>query len=540
MRSGTPAVTDGVDEPSLYEALLAAAGEGVLPAPPPPRTSAAVVPWRRTPAGEVEVYWLRRSRSLPFLGGWYAFPGGGLDAADAALPIHGEPAGVASGQRTPNETGVDPETLAPDLPPGLAACALRELWEETGLLLAADEGGRPVPRAALPARGGSIAALLAGAGLALDASRLRFAGRWLTPPLGARRFDNRFFLCAWRPEDGEPAPLPPESEAGEWVLPATAIARWERAESLVAPPVLHLLRVLAAHGPEATASQLLDLSAWELGPLRRIELLPGAITIPLRTATLPPATHTHAYLLGFGEAVLVDPGSGDEEEIGRLLGLLAAARERLGRRVTEIWLTHHHPDHMAGADAVRAALGVPLRAHPRTAARLAARGIEVDGELADGERRRLAGEPPLELEVLHTPGHAAGHLAFRLLPSGAIVCGDLVSGLGTVVIDPPDGEMEAFLASLDRLARLAPPVLLPAHGAPLADGTAALAALRAHRLAREEAVLAAWKRGLREPAAIVPVVYPGLSAALELLAARQVRAHLDRLDRHGRLTAANG
>lgn len=163
----------------------------------------------------------------------------------------------------------------------------------------------------------------------------------------------------------------------------------------------------------------------------------------------------------------------------------------------------------------------------------------MDGELADGERRRLAGEPPLELEVLLTPGHAAGHLAFRLLPSGAIVCGDLVSGLGTVVIDPPDGEMEAFLASLDRLARLAPPVLLPAHGAPLADGTAALAALRAHRLAREEAVLAAWKQGLREPAVIVPVVYPGLSAALELLAARQVRAHLDRLDRHGRLTAAS-
>lgn len=107
------------------------------------------------------------------------------------------------------------------------------------------------------------------------------------------------------------------------------------------------------------------------------------------------------------------------------------------------------------------------------------------------------------------------------------------------MIDPPDGEMEAFLASLDRLARLAPPVLLPAHGAPLADGTAALAALRAHRLAREEAVLAAWKQGLREPAVIVPVVYPGLSAALELLAARQVRAHLDRLDRHGRLTAAS-
>lgn len=526
-----------MEAPSLYERLLAAAG-GALPAPArPARASAAVVPWRRNPAGEVEVFWLRRGRTLPFMGGWHAFPGGGLDRADAALPVHGQPLGVGPGQRTPNEPGADPEGVGPDLPPGLAACALRELWEETGLLLAAGADGQPAPAAAMPPPGRApLGEHLAAAGLALDASRLRFAGRWLTPPLGAFRYDNRFFLAAWRPEDGEPRHFPPESEAGEWVRPCEAIARWERAESLTAPPILHLLGWLAGEGPEVDDARLLDTAERDLGPMRRIELVPGAILVPLCTATLPPATHTHAYLLGFGEAVLVDPGADDEGELARLLAVLAAARERLGRRVTEIWITHHHPDHVAGVPAVREALGVPVRAHPLTAARLAARGVPVDGELAEGECRRLAGEPPLELQVLHTPGHARGHLAFRMLPSGAIVCGDLVSGLGTVVIDPPDGDMDGFLASLERLERLAPPVLLPAHGAPLADGREALAAVRRHRLAREAEVLAAWQRGRRQPEAIVREVYSGLAPHLAPLAARQVTAHLDRLARRGQLT----
>lgn len=525
-----------MEAPSLYETLLAAA-DGDLPAPArPPRASAAVVPWRRDAAGAIAVYWLRRGRALPFMGGWHAFPGGGLDRADAALPVHAAPQGIRPGQRTPNEPGADPYALDPDVPPGLAACALRELWEETGLLLAVHADGRPAP-APPPPGTAPLAEHLGAAGLALDASRLRFAGRWLTPQLGPHRFDNRFFLAAWRPEDGEPGPIPPESDGGEWVRPAEALARWERAEVVTAPPILHLLARLAEEGPEVDDARLLDLADRDLGPMRRIEIVPGAILVPLRTATLPPATHTHAYLLGFGEAVLVDPGAGDAGEIARLLAVLAAARERLGRRVTEIWLTHHHADHVAGVAAVRAALGVPVRAHPLTAERVAARGVPVDGPLADGERRRLAGAPPLELEVLHTPGHARGHLAFRLLPSGAVVCGDLVSGLGTVVIDPPDGDMDAFLVSLERLERAAPPVLLPAHGAPLADGREALAAVRSHRLEREAEVLAAWRRGLREPAAIVREVYSGLAAHLAPLAARQVAAHLDRLARHRQLTS---
>ena len=104
-------------------------------------------------------------------------------------------------------------------------------------------------------------------GLAFDASRLRFAGRWLTPPFSPARFDNRFFLVEWRAEDGEPRVAPPESEEGEWIQPRAALARLEAGMALAAPPILHLLRVLSEVEPDSATSRLLDTSEANLGPL---------------------------------------------------------------------------------------------------------------------------------------------------------------------------------------------------------------------------------------------------------------------------------
>jgi pimeloyl-ACP methyl ester carboxylesterase len=202
-------------------------------------------------------------------------------------------------------------------------------------------------------------------GWSLDASRLVFAGRWLTPPFGALRFDNRFFLLEWRAADGEPSALPPENDGGEWIEPARALERVAAGGSIAAPPILHLLRVLAEDGPERGRPRLLDTREADLGPMRRIELRPGVLLLPLAAATLPPASHVNTYLLGDGEAILVDPGSPFPAENAKLLAALAAAGEQLGRRVVEIWLTHHHPDHVAGVEALRAAIAEQsVRAEP--------------------------------------------------------------------------------------------------------------------------------------------------------------------------------
>jgi glyoxylase-like metal-dependent hydrolase (beta-lactamase superfamily II) len=178
---------------------------------------------------------------------------------------------------------------------------------------------------------------------------------------------------------------------------------------------------------------------------------------------------------------------------------------------------------------------VPVAAHRRTAELLAGRGVEVDRELADGERVVLAGEPPFPLTVLHTPGHAPGHLCFFDETWGSLVAGDMVTGLGTVVIDPPLGDMDAYLASLDKLLALAPETLFPAHGPAIRDAAGKLREVAEHRRWREERVLAAWRDGVREPAAMLPRVYDDAPREAWPLAERQILAHLDRLRRAGRL-----
>ncbi|HVF60542.1 MAG TPA: MBL fold metallo-hydrolase [Thermoanaerobaculia bacterium] len=529
---------------SLYERALAARPAGA-PSARPPRPSAAVVLWRRGAGGALEVFWVRRAETLAFMGGWHAFVGGALAREDAGLEVAGTARGLDPGTAAPAPEGLLdglPE-LPPDLVPGLLAGALRELFEETGVLLARElppeaaiPPGLAAARRRLVAGEAGMAEILAELGATLDASRLVYAGRWLTPPFGPLRFDNRFFLAEW-PYGAAVQPEVEEGElaAGEWIEPAAALARWRRGEVMAAPPVLHLLRVLAEDGSERGLPRLLDPREANLGPCRRIEFRPGFLAFPMRTATLPPATATNAFLVGHGETVLIDPGSGDPVELDRLHRALAAALAAPGRRLAAIWLTHHHPDHVGGVEATRAAFGVPVLAHPATAERLAARGLRVDGTLEDGQEVTLAGEPPLTLRVVHTPGHARGHLCFFDAEGKTLLAGDLVAGVGTIVVDPPEGDMDDYLASLETALALAPATLLPAHGPAVHHGAAKLHEYLDHRLWREERVLAAWRAGLREPQAMLPTVYADVPPEAHPLAARQIEAHLTRLRRAGRL-----
>lgn len=522
---------------------MSVAGGG---AAPPPRASAAVVLWRRQ-GEEFLVYWVKRGVKLPFMGGWHAFPGGALAKKDAELPLAGEPRlpvprPAGSGVGFARDGG---EESGPDLPPGVAACALRELFEETGVLLARFAGAPPPAGALAEARerllgGGPFGEILGGFGATLDASRLVWAGRWLTPQFAPVRFDNRFFLLEWPADEPvQPAVHAGELESGEWIAPEAAWQAWRRGEVLAAPPILYILDVLRRDGPEAGLPRLADTSETYLGPLRRIEMRPGVLMFPLRTHTLPPAGTTNAFLLGTGDAVLVDPGSPHEEENTRLLAALAAARERLGRRVTAIWLTHHHQDHTSGVERVRKELGVPVLAHRATAERIQGgffrRGIKVDGYLEDGQRIVLAGDPPFPVRVVFTPGHARGHVGFFAEESASFLAGDLVAGVGTIVIDPPEGNMDDYLASLDKARALAPNTLFPAHGPAVKDAAGYLAIYKEHRLWREGKVEAAWREGKRSPKEMLPVVYDDVPKEAYPIAERQVLAHLERLKRAGRL-----
>jgi endoribonuclease LACTB2 len=578
----------GLVSGNLYEATLAGlagtagAAEPGLPAA---RSSAAVVPWRRSGvggrerggAGGVEVFWVKRGEALPFMGGWHAFPGGGLSRSDAEIAVVPPAALAGPAAPDPSAPATSPASAsravparpepaaADDLPPGILACAIRELFEETGILLARPAGGSAAaamgtsagePPAPEPARiaearrallgGRAFAAVLRDLGCVADASRLVYAGRWLTPPFAPLRFDNRFFLLEWpAAEAAQPEVQPGELEAGAWVEPAAAWQSWHLGDVLAAPPILHFLQVLGEDGPDAGLPRLRHPVEADLGPLLRVELRPGVLMFPLATRTLPPALTTNTYLLGFGDAVLVDPGAADPAEIERLVAALAAAHQRLGRRVTAIWLTHHHPDHVAGVPALRQRLGVPVLAHPATAERLAAHGAfgGMDGTLGDGQQVTLAGQgrpeaPDLLVQVVHTPGHARGHLCFLELGQRSLLAGDMVAGLGTIVVDPPEGDMDDYLASLAKLVALAPRTLFPGHGPAVKNAVPKLREYIEHRLWREARVLAAWRQGRRDPEAMLPTVYDDVPREAWPLAARQVLAHLARLRRAGQLDDA--
>lgn len=274
--------------------------------------------------------------------------------------------------------------------------------------------------------------------------------------------------------------------------------------------------------------------------LEPTEVAPGVSMLSLRTPTLPPATHTNAYLIGTGELVVVEPSSPYDDELARTNDWLDAALAR-GGTLRAVVLTHHHPDHIGGAEAVRARFGIPIWAHERTAQRLSGR-IAIDRLLDDGERIELDGPTPMVLEAMHTPGHAPGHLCFYEPASRSLIAGDMVAGVGTIIVEPTDGDMQLYLASLDRMAALASAQLLPAHGLPITDSAGRLSYYRQHRLMREQKVLAAL-RSFREPASLdelVPIAYADTPQAAWRFARMALEAHLIKLVREQIADAHDG
>jgi ribonuclease/clavin/mitogillin len=251
-----------------------------------------------------------------------------------------------------------------------------------------------------------------------------------------------------------------------------------------------------------------------------MHVAPGICAVPVRTPTLPPATHTNTWLVGEGELTVFDPASPYEDEQGRLAAALAA-RVADGETVARIVLTHHHGDHVSGAIALQRAFPAPIVAHPETAARLSGR-VPVDAGWDDGATIDCGGVP---LTAWHTPGHAAGHLVF-LSPDGYCVAGDLVAGVGTILIDPRDGDLGQYLASLARVQSLHPTTLLPAHGPALPQAGAILAFYVAHRHQRSQQIRDALLQERATPTELVPKVYTDLPPEAHEVAALQITAHL--------------
>ena len=524
--------------------------------PAPARPAATVLLLRDTAQG-IEVLMTRRSTTASFAPGAYVFPGGGIDPADAA----------AHAQSTRRAGQSDPRLTQ-------AIAAIRESFEELGVLLARHADGRPATAQDIAAldRQAPLAAQCRARGLTLAGADVLVLAHWVTDRDLPRRFDVPF-LVARMPEGQTPVADETEQFEPVWVRPADALARHQAGTFfMIFPP----LRTLERLRPYDRVDAVLDACAHEK-PLwiscPRAGLLGGqdarymehvarygelALTSPdgqivhsldwqserpvallnnVKRLTAPnpglmTGPGTNSYLVGTPATgyIVIDPGPNDAAHIRRLYAAT-------GGRIEAIVCTHSHADHSPGAQPLQALCGQrpPILGLPSAATARADSSFTPDRALLNQELLVLAHQGEQHtLKVIFTPGHAANHVCLVLVEDGLLFSGDHILNGSTTIINPPDGEMTAYLDSLDRLSRACDEheidFILPAHGHVLGEAPQAIAQLRAHRLQREAKVAAAMRAspdGTLDD--WVALAYADTDPRVWSIARRSLQAHVDRI-----------
>jgi recombination protein RecT len=569
------------------------------------RSAATVLLLRDSPQG-IEVLMTRRSMTASFAPGAYVFPGGGIDDLDhkyalAQYNIAGTATQLVA--RRASQTDVRcAEALA----------AVRESFEELGILLARKKDGAWCNQTEVDALGRSAPfyAQMQEHGYTLAADLVFLLAHWITDRDLPRRFDVPF-LVARMPEGQHPVADEAEQFAPEWIRPADALARHAQNDFFIIFPTIRTLERLQAF---STVDAVLQACAgeqplWTSCPraglkdgkeVRFMEheaafgelamVCPdGQIVHPLdwqHAQPVPLLQHvmrltapnpgmmtgpgTNTYIIGTADTgyIVVDPGPNDKGHIQRIL-------QATQGDINAIVCTHSHADHSPAAQPLQAAvvestntvpgdlmgefarhmcpiLGIPSAPTARDSAffepDITLQNNELLSQYFRGQRGKNADK--FTLQVICTPGHAANHLCLVLQEDGLLISGDHILNGSTTVIDPPDGDMTAYLASLDTLAQACDTYridfILPAHGYVLthcdgADHTGGakrvIAHLKAHRMQREAKVLAAMRA---KPGAtvqeLVPLVYDDVPEKIWPVAARSLTAHKDRIEALGLLS----
>jgi glyoxylase-like metal-dependent hydrolase (beta-lactamase superfamily II) len=262
-------------------------------------------------------------------------------------------------------------------------------------------------------------------------------------------------------------------------------------------------------------------------PLDPVEIRPGVVKILAPNASLMTGAGTNSYLIGEPALIAIDPGPDDEEHVGKLAELAAG-------RLRYILITHHHPDHAPGATRLAEMTRAPILSFGAVPISPYFATVIPDHALSDGD---VVSVPGLSLTTLHTPGHTSDHLSFIAnFDSGerrnrVLFSGDTVLGGSTVVVSPPDGDMVAYMSSLERMLHLSPAadVIAPGHGDLIEEPAGTISDYLARRRAREMDVLDALRIGPANATDLVDMIYSDLARGLYGVAARTVWAHLRKL-----------
>jgi glyoxylase-like metal-dependent hydrolase (beta-lactamase superfamily II)/8-oxo-dGTP pyrophosphatase MutT (NUDIX family) len=502
----------------------------------------------------VEVLMTRRSPTASFAPGAYVFPGGAIDAADTEAH--------AQAARRPGQD---------DLRLTQAIAAIRESFEELGVLLARHADGRPASAQDVAAldRHAPFVAQCRERGLLLAADQVYVLAHWITDRDLPRRFDVPF-LVARMPAGQEPVADEAEQFEPVWVRPADALARHRAGQFFIIFPTIRTLERLVKFDTVDTVLQACagEQPLWTSCP--RAGLLQGAEArymehespfgelalvspdgqiqhhldwrtdqpVPLLknlvrlTAPNPgvmTGPGTNCYIVGDPNSgyIVIDPGPNEPEHQQRIW-------RATGGDVRYIVCTHSHADHSPGAKPLQALCKTrpPILGLPSAPTARPASEFTPDRALRDGEIVAVDGH---SLKVMYTPGHAANHVCLVLLEDGLLFSGDHILNGSTTVVDPPDGDMTAYLDSLDALGaacdRHGIEFILPAHGYVLGFAKQAIAHLKAHRLQREARIVAAMRE---RPAGTledwVELAYADVPPRMWPVAKRSLLAHVQRIE----------
>ncbi|MEP1214376.1 MAG: MBL fold metallo-hydrolase [Marinobacter sp.] len=528
------------------------------------RPAATLVLTKDTPEG-LQILLLQRTWEAVFMPGFFVFPGGSVDDQD----IRGRQHAVGRGDSEISQT------MSLDEGGGdYMLAAVRECFEEAGILVALDQNDRELAtehpvhsdRMALFKGEMTLSEVCQRHKLTIPLDRLAYLGHWITPPGPPRRFDTRFFVAV-APENQLASHDGTETIDHVWLSPAQALEDHRCGRRLLGLPTIRTLRILSdfdttgalmryahANPPEPYPSKPWPAvkkgkpvtlepgapaydEAAKLDPegegSTRAEIIPGEpvevaagvvrLTAPNPGMMTGPGTNT--YVLGHERFTVLDPGPDNAAHIERIL-------EITGGVIDQVVVTHTHQDHSPGTVALKARTGCRVFGLPAPAGAAQDQTFAPDEEPVHGDVIRTdAGT----LKVIHTPGHASNHLCYVLLEQELLFSGDHIMQGSTVVINPPDGDMKAYLESLYDLLDEPVRYIAPAHGFLMGHPEAVIDYLITHRLAREHKVarvLKELKTGSLK--ALTADAYDDVPAAIHGVAARSALAHLLKLEGDGR------
>ncbi len=511
----------------------------------------------------------RRSIAASFIPGAYVFPGGGIDAADADAHAHGD--GFCIRRSTQSDAYMTQ-----------AVAAIRESFEELGVLLARHADGSYASTADIAAldREAPFAAQCRAHGLKLATDEMFVLAHWTADRDLPRRFEV-LFLVARMPDGQEP--VADESEPFEpvWVRSSDALARNAADDFFIIFPTLRTLQRLGAYGTVAEVlaacasgqplwtscprsgfvagkemrfmeheapfgelamtcpdGQLLHALEWQTS--QPVALLKNVMRLTAPNPGVMTGPGTNSYLVGDTGTgyIAIDPGPADADHIERLY-------RAAGGDIRMIVCTHSHADHSPGAKPLQALcsaggklrppiLGLPSQPTARVDSVFTPDRLLQNQERLVLQSAELTGQTVHTLKAIYTPGHAANHVCLVLLEDGLLFSGDHILNGSTTVVNPPDGNMNAYLDSLEILSTACDDhsigFILPAHGYVLGEAKTAIAQLKAHRLRREAKIMAVMKAipgGTLDD--WVPLAYDDVDARIWPVAKRSLLAHVERI-----------